>query len=156
MAVNALKIRLGACDQMTLFGNIDLGASVGGVELNYSPTVFQVEVDQITMPFAAFKTKEEVTFDVALVQIQMNLVAIAFGYASPTTTGITTTAAGTISTAGAPVVTPVGGAAVTYTYQWVAFTSAGDGIPSANGTTAAGPTTLSPTTYNSIARPAVV
>src|ERR1700730_15898917 len=130
MAVNALKIRLGACDQMTLFGNIDLGASVGGIEINYGPTVFQVEVDQITVPFAAFKTKEEVTFDVALVQIQMNLVAIAFGYASSTATGVTTVASGTLVPPGAPVLTITGGAAGTYTYTWVAFSSAGDSLPS--------------------------
>lgn len=78
---------------MFLFGNIDLGASVGGAELNYNPTVFAVEIDQSILPVKMFKTKEDVTFSVALAQIQMNLVAAAMSYATAGVTTVTGTPA---------------------------------------------------------------
>lgn len=93
MATTVSKIRLGACDTMTLLG-VDLGSSIGGAELTYNPTNFLVEIDQAIMPVQAFKTKEEISFGVALAQYQMSLVAAVFSYAQ---TGVTTVA-GTPST----------------------------------------------------------
>lgn len=94
MAANALKIRLGACDTMTLFGTIDLGASVGGAELTYSPDTFLVEIDQAIQPVKSFHVKEEITFACALAQYQMNLVAASFSLAA----SAVTTASGTPNT----------------------------------------------------------
>jgi hypothetical protein len=161
VAVNTLKIRLGACDLMTLYAGtqnaLDLGASVGGVELNYNPTVLLVEIDQSPMPVQAFRTKEEITFDVALVQFQMGLLAMAWGYASSSSTGVTTTSSAALTTptggAAAVVGTP---ASTTYTYTWVAFCSTGDSIPGTAITTATGPATLSATNYVTITAPAAV
>lgn len=94
MAQNALKIRLGAASTMTLFGSIDLGASVGGNELTYTPDSFLVEIDQSIMPVASFHVKEEIVFATALVQYQMNLLAAGFSLAASTVT----TVAGTPNT----------------------------------------------------------
>ena len=161
MAVNALKIRLGAPDSMILFSGFsnqtDLGSSTGGVEINYNPTVLAVEIDQSILPVASYRTKEDLSFDVALAEIQMNRVALAFGSASQTASGIITTASGTLAAPAAPVPTVVGTpASTTYTYTWVAWSSGGDSIPSTAGTVATGPVTLSTTNYISIAAPATV
>lgn len=154
MAVNPLKIRLGACDAMSLFGSVDLGASTGGAELNYTPTVLAVEIDQTIMPFLAYKTKEEVDFDVVLAQAQMNLLAAAYGYLSPTVNPVVTTAAGflaggstTIPASPTALVLTGTPASVTYTYAVIPFCSNGDGIPSASAATILGPVSLSAISY---------
>jgi hypothetical protein len=151
VTVQVAKIRLGAPDSMILFGTsqapVDLGASLGGAELDYTPTIFQVEIDQAIMPVNIFKTKEEVAFTVALTQMQVALVQSAFSYAQ----SLTTTAGAGISTPSAPVITPVGGSGTSYSYTIAAVTSAGDSIPSTAGTTAAGAATLTSAAYNSIA-----
>lgn len=161
MAVNTLKIRLGPADQQTLFAGtqnaLDLGASVGGIELNYNPTIFQVEIDQSPLPVAAFRVKEEITYDVALVQIQMNLFAASIGYGSSSSSGVITTTTGSLAPPTGGTAAVIGtGAAVTYTYTWVAFCSAGDSIPGTAITTAAGPAALSATNYVQITPPAAV
>lgn len=161
MAVNTLKIRLGAADQQTLYAGttnaLDLGASVGGVELNYNPTIFQVEIDQSPMPVAAFRVKEEVSYDVALVQIQMALFAASIGYGSSSSSGVTTTATGSLVAPTGGAATPVGTpASTTYTYTWVAFCSTGDSIPGTPITTATGPVTLGAVNYVSITPPTAV
>jgi hypothetical protein len=79
---------------MTLFGTIDLGASVGGNELTYTPDTFLVEIDQAIMPVKAFHTKEEIVFHTVCVQYQMNLIAAGFSLA----TSAVTTVAGTPNT----------------------------------------------------------
>jgi hypothetical protein len=90
VAVNALKIRVGAPDVMTLF-NVDLGSSIGGAELVYTPTNFLIEIDQVIQAVAVFKTKEEFIFSVALAQYQINLVTLSFGYAAAGVTTVTGT-----------------------------------------------------------------
>lgn len=77
---------------MTLFG-VDLGGSVGGAELVYTPTNFLVEIDQVIQSVAVFKTKEEFIFSVALVQYQINLINLTFGYATANVTTVTGTPA---------------------------------------------------------------
>lgn len=151
MAVLVNKIRLGAPDSMFL-GAQDLGASMGGTELNYNPTVLQVEIDQSILPVGVFKTKEEISFDVAVLQSQVKLVQTVFGYAQ----SVQTTAPGTLATATAPVVTHVGTAgAATWVYKIVAFNSAGDGIPSPTGTDTTGNAVLTPGNYEVISWTAV-
>ena len=163
MAVNPQKIRVGACDSMVLFNTVDLGASTGGVELNYNATVLAVEIDQAIMPIQAYKTKEEVDFAVSLVQAQMNLVATAYAYLNATSNPVTTTAAGILN-GGASTACPsltsltlTGTAATTtYTYQIVPFNSNGDGVPSAatgTDTTTTGPASLSASTYFTLVHP---
>lgn len=86
MSVNALKIRLGAPVSQTMsFGPpasqaVELGATTGGAELTYNPTVLSIECDQILMAIQAYKTKEEVTYDCAMEQFQMNFVALVWDY----------------------------------------------------------------------------
>lgn len=84
MAVNALKIRLGApvSQTMTFSGSpgIELGATTGGAELTYNPTILAIECDQALMAIASFKTKEEVAYDVAMEQYQINFVALVWAY----------------------------------------------------------------------------
>lgn len=83
MAVLATKIRLGAPTSMllTIAGTqIDLGASIGGAEFTYTPTMLQVEIDQALPPIAVFRTKEEAEFLVALAQFQVSLIMAAFAY----------------------------------------------------------------------------
>ena len=97
MAFNAAKIRLGAPNSLllTVAGvQIDLGGTDGGCELSYNPTNFEILIDQTLAPIAAYKTKEEMMFTCALAQYQINLVNIAFAYA---TTNVTT-ATGTPNT----------------------------------------------------------
>jgi hypothetical protein len=147
------KIRMGAVDSLILFNVTDLGGTVGGVELDYTPTIFQVEIDQVLLPVRVVKTKEEVSLTMALAQFQMSLVSAAFGYP---TSNITTVAAGTLTTATPPTVTVVGTpGAITYTYDVVAFSSNGDGIPSTTGTTATGNAALSLTNLNRLTWAAV-
>lgn len=138
---------------MILFGSVDLGASLGGAEIDYTPTIFQVEIDQAILPVKAWKTKEEVTFTVALLQVQAATILNAFGYAS---SGVVTVVAGSLATATAPTVTNQGAVgAVTYSYTVVAYDSNGDGIPSPVGTTATGNAALTATNYNALAWAAV-
>lgn len=73
---------------MTLFGTIDLGASVGGNELTYTPDTFLVEIDQAIMPVKAYHVKEEIVFATALVQYQMNLMAAGFSLAQSAVTTV--------------------------------------------------------------------
>lgn len=149
MTVLANKIRLGAADSMILFNTYDLGASMGGLELNYNPTTLQVEIDQAIMPVAAYHTKEEITLDVALVQLQMQILSLAFGYGSQATTGIITTASGTMGAGVAPTLSTNGTAGSTsYSYQVAAFDSYGDQIPAVATAIATGNATL--TSVNSI------
>lgn len=151
MTVLANKIRLGAADSMVLFNTYDLGASMGGLELNYNPTTLQVEIDQAIMPVAAYHTKEEISLDVALVQLQMNLVSLAFGYGSQSSIGVSTTAAGTMAAGSAPTLSTVGTAGVvSYSYQVVAFDSYGDQVPAAGTAIATGNAVLSATNYINI------
>jgi hypothetical protein len=75
---------------MTLFAT-DLGSSIGGAELVYTPTNFLIEVDQVIQAVAVFKTKEEFIFSVALAQYQINLINLAFGYATANVTTVTGT-----------------------------------------------------------------
>jgi hypothetical protein len=153
MAVTPAKIRMGAADSVILFGITDLGGTIGGVELDYTPTVFQIEVDQVILPVRAVKTKEECSLTCALAQTQMSIVEAAFGIA---TTAVATVAAGTLTSPTAPTVTPVGAAgAASYTYTVVAFDSNGDGIASPVGTTATGNAALGPVNYNQITWAAV-
>ncbi len=144
MTVLANKLRVGAADSMVLFNTYDLGASTGGLEINYNPTVLQVEVDQAIMPVAAYATKEEVTVDVVLAQLQMSLVSAAFGYGSSSATGVITTASGTMA-AGVACTLSTNGTpgSASYSYQVAAFNSNGDQVPAAATTIATGPTTLS-------------
>lgn len=148
MTVLANKIRLGAADSMILFGTYDLGASTGGLELNYNPTVLGIEIDQAIMAVAAYATKEEVTCDVVLAQVQMSLVSAAFGYGSATATGVITTASGTMAAGVACTLAVVGTAAsASYSYQVAAFDSNGDQVPAAATSITTGPTTLTATNY---------
>jgi hypothetical protein len=161
LATNPLKIRLGAADTMIWYAGqanaVDLGASMGGIELTYNPTVFAIEIDQAPMPVQAYRTKEEVELAVVVMQYQMALLNATLGYGTPSSSGVTTTASGSLTT-------PTGGAAsvigtpasTTYTYTWVAFSSAGDGIPGTAITTATGPVSLSSANYVSITGPAAV
>ncbi len=161
MAVNQQKIRLGAATQLIFFSDspnsIDLGATIGGMEVNYNPTMFAVEIDQCPMEVASYRTKEQVDVAFAIAQYQMDRLAASIAYAASTGSGVITTASGSLSAPGAAVVTVVGPAGSTsYSYQWVAFSSAGDSIPGTSGTTATGPAALSATNYCSIAPPAAV
>lgn len=152
MSVTPVKIRLGACDTMLLYAGqanaTDLGASQGGCELTYTPTRFAVEIDQVTLAAASFTTKEEVEFAVVVIQYQMGLLNASLGYGSASSSGVTTTASGSLTTPSGGTATPVGTpASTTYTYTWVAFSSAGDSIPGTAITTATGPTSLTSTNY---------
>lgn len=86
MSINALKIRLGAPITQTMTfsgaqgGAQELGATTGGAELTYNPTILAVECDQALMAIASFKTKEEVTYDVAMEQYQISYVALVWAY----------------------------------------------------------------------------
>lgn len=91
MAVNTQKIRLGApTSQILTIGGTatELGATTGGATLTYDPTVLECDIDQALMPVASYKTKETVTYEVALEQYQISLVALAWSYA---TSSVTTT-----------------------------------------------------------------
>lgn len=166
MAVNQLKIRLGAADQMIAFSQsvnvltgavttgagYDMGASMGGLELDYTPTTFQVEIDQSILPIAAFHTKEELTLTFAALTIQMSIISMAFGYASASNNNVTTTLSGTLAACPTPTATVVGTAGSTsYNYSVAAITSNGDGIPVAlSSAISTGPTTLNTTSYIAI------
>jgi hypothetical protein len=161
VSVNTVKIRLGACDQMTMYAGtlnaLDLGASAGGAELSYNPTVLLVEIDQTPMPVTAFRTKEELLFDVAIVQFQMNLLSFAWAYASSTVSNVTTTSSAALTPPTGGTATTVGTAgSTTYTYEWVAFCSTGDSVPGTTFSDTTGPTTLSSTNYVQITAPSAV
>lgn len=94
MAVNQLKIRLGApTTQWLTFssGAVELGATTGGAELTYNPTILAIECDQILMAIQAYKTKEEVSYDVAMEQYQINFVAMVWDYNQASVTTVTGT-----------------------------------------------------------------
>lgn len=156
MAITPAKIRLGAPDfqQLTISGVVvDIGSSVGGAEINYNPTVLQIEVDQAIMPVNAYKTKEEITYDVGLAEYQINRVTAAWSYAQ---SGITTVAAGTLGTSPAPTLSTAGTPGSTsYSYQVVPFVSAGDGVPVTATAIATGAATLTTTNYIHLAWTAV-
>jgi hypothetical protein len=145
---NLQKIRFGAPDLMWLFNTTDLGLTTGGAELDYNPTVFQVEVDQSILPAKGFHTKEEVNFTVGLVQTQATVVAMVMGYPL---TAIVTQVAGAMATATGLTVTNGGASgSTTYTYAVVAFNSNGDGMSSGNASNASGPATLTSVNYELI------
>ena len=157
MAVNALKIRLGAPDfQQLVIGTttVDIGSSIGGAELTYNPTTLLIEVDQAIMPVNAYKTKEEIEYAVAVAEFQMNRVSAVWSMAQ---TGITTVVTGTLSAPTGGTATPVGTpASTTYTYTWVAFSSGGDSVPGTGITTTTGPTTLGSINYVQVTGPSAV
>jgi hypothetical protein len=85
MAPNIQKIRLGAPDSQTLTigaAATELGATSGGAELDYNPTILAIEIDQALMPVASYKTKEELTYATVMNQFQLSLVALAWSYAT--------------------------------------------------------------------------
>jgi len=152
MTVNALKIRLGAPDYMVLYQGtatqIDLGASIGGALLTYTPTDFAIEIDQALSAVASYRTKEEVTFGVALAQTSANLLMAAFNYAP---TSIVTVAAGTLVAPPAPTVTTAGTAGVaSVTYELVAYNYNGDSVPGPTAIIATANATQSASNYNII------
>lgn len=152
MAVNSAKIRLGAPDLMILdsatSAPTDLGASSGGAVLAYNATYFPVEIDQTIMAAIAYKTKEEITFSVTLVQSQISTLVAAM---SLPTTNATTVASGTMGTGPTCTVTPTGGAAGSYSYMVIPFNYNGDKFAPAITSITTGPTTLSAAAYNTIA-----
>ena len=141
MAVNSAKIRLGAPDLMILdsatSAPTDLGASSGGAVLAYNATYFPVEIDQTIMAAIAYKTKEEITFSVTLVQSQISTLVAAM---SLPTTNATTVASGTMGTGPTCTVTPTGGAAGSYSYMVIPFNYNGDKFAPAITSITTGPT----------------
>jgi len=96
----------------------DLGASMGGAELDYTPTIFQVEIDQAIMPVNSFKTRGNLLHG-RLTQFQVALIPVAF--ATPRT--FTTVLSGAITTPAAPVITTSVAAAPPTPTRWRAVTS---------------------------------
>jgi hypothetical protein len=152
MSVQTQKIRVGAPTQQWvdwgLSTQVDIGASTGGATLAYAATYLPVEIDQAIIAANAYKTKEEITYSVSLVQESAINLSIAM---SLNNSLLVTTAAAAMTTPTAPTVAVVGTAATTsYSYEIVAIGPNGDSIPSTAGTTSTGNTTLSGTNYNNL------
>lgn len=74
MAVDATKIALGPCD--VKFNNVDLGATKGGVVVNYSQEFYTLTVDQNgSTPMAETVSGEKATIEVPLVEQDLQKLA---------------------------------------------------------------------------------
>lgn len=97
MAVQAQKIRLGAASSQTItIGAVgtELGATQGGAELNYNPSILEISIDQALMAIASYKTKEDIDYACTLAEFQLNRLSLAWSYGQ----NLVVTVSGTPST----------------------------------------------------------
>lgn len=72
MAITPASMRFGPCQ--VKFNNVELGATMGGVEFRYDVTWLDVEVDQSSMPVDAHVQKEVCVATVPMTEIELSLL----------------------------------------------------------------------------------